>query len=156
MTRVDFYFNVSDKPQLIVDLTQKAVDKHRRVMVYAADEMQAKALSDKLWCDTPSSFLPHCLVNADSIDYSSLSFVPIVIATSADRGQEAHLHQDDVLINLHRQHPAFFSRFRQLIELVGMDEADKMAARARYKFYRDRGYEIKSIDNKATQEILAQ
>ena len=40
----------------------------------------------------------------------------------------------------------FFSRFRRLIEIVGADEVDKAQARIRYKFYRDRGYEIKSYD----------
>jgi DNA polymerase-3 subunit chi len=54
--------------------------------------------------------------------------------------------QDDVLINLQAQHPPFFSRFRHLIELVGAEESDKIAARARFKFYRDRGYTIKSTD----------
>jgi DNA polymerase-3 subunit chi len=54
---------------------------------------------------------------------------------------------DDMLINLTAREPSFFSRFTQLVELVGADEADKVAARARYKFYRDRGYEIKNIDH---------
>jgi len=43
-------------------------------------------------------------------------------------------------------HPPFFSRFRYLVELVGNDEDDKVAARQRYKFYRDRGYQVKSTD----------
>jgi DNA polymerase-3 subunit chi len=34
-----------------------------------------------------------------------------------------------------------------LVELVSEDEQDKLAARARFKFYRDRGYEMKSIDH---------
>ena len=151
MTRVDFYFNVSDKPQKILELTQRALDKHRRVMLYTVDEPQAKVLSDKLWCDTPSSFLPHCLVGADMVDESTLNFAPIVIALAISGGREAHLHQDDLLINLQTQPPTFFSRFRQLIELVGTDDADKVAARSRYKFYRDRGYEIKSIDTSTTK-----
>jgi DNA polymerase-3 subunit chi len=33
-----------------------------------------------------------------------------------------------------------------LIEIVGADEADKVLARDRYKFYRDRGYELRSYD----------
>jgi len=56
------------------------------------------------------------------------------------------LLHDDILINLRVQHPPFFSRFRRLIELVGQDESDKVEARTRYRFYRDRGYEIKSFD----------
>jgi DNA polymerase-3 subunit chi len=55
--------------------------------------------------------------------------------------------QDDMLINFTSSEPGFFSRFTQLVELVGDAEQDKIAARARFKFYRDRGYEIKSIDH---------
>ena len=56
------------------------------------------------------------------------------------------LLHDDVLINLQHPQPTIFSRFKRLIEIVGADEADKVLARARYKFYRDRGYEIRSYD----------
>jgi hypothetical protein len=56
------------------------------------------------------------------------------------------LEKDDILINLQIEHPPFFSRFRYLAELVSNDEADKAAARLKFKFYRDRGYEIKSTD----------
>jgi DNA polymerase-3 subunit chi len=56
------------------------------------------------------------------------------------------LLQDDILINLQTAHPPFFGRFRLLVELVGTDDDDKVAARVRFRFYRDRGYEVKSID----------
>ena len=71
MTRVDFYFNVGDKPQKIMDLTQGALNKQRRVMVYVADEVQAKGMSERLWCDDPSSFLPHALFG-DILEDSSV------------------------------------------------------------------------------------
>ena len=35
---------------------------------------------------------------------------------------------------------------QRLIEIVSLDDADVGAARARYRFYRDRGYEIRSHD----------
>jgi len=35
------------------------------------------------------------------------------------------------------------------VELVGTDEEDKALARQRFKFYRDRGYEIKHSDEDA-------
>jgi DNA polymerase-3 subunit chi len=61
------------------------------------------------------------------------------------------LKNDDMLINLTAAEPSFFSRFTQLVELVSDDEQDKIAARARFKFYRDRGYEIKSTDHTQMQ-----
>jgi DNA polymerase-3 subunit chi len=52
------------------------------------------------------------------------------------------LVHDQVLINLRGDTPGCFSRFQRLVEIVGADDADREAARARYRFYRDRGYNI--------------
>ena len=60
--------------------------------------------------------------------------------------QTDNLVHDDVLINLQQSQSTIFSRFKRLIEIVGADESDKVLARVRYKFYRDRGYEIRSYD----------
>jgi DNA polymerase III subunit chi len=60
--------------------------------------------------------------------------------------QQDNVLQDDMLINLAQTQPLIFSRFTQLVELVGQDERDKAAGRVRFKFYRDRGYEIKHVD----------
>ena len=53
---------------------------------------------------------------------------------------------EDVLINLCEETPAFFSRFHRLIEIVTTDETDRKRARERFRFYRDRGYEIVTHD----------
>ena len=42
---------------------------------------------------------------------------------------------------------SFFSRFQRLIEIVSADDADdKQQARERFRYYRDRGYEIRTHD----------
>ena len=51
-----------------------------------------------------------------------------------------------MLINLRAEQPPFFSRFQRLVEIVSLDEEDRSHARARFKFYRDRGYAIQSHD----------
>ena len=48
-------------------------------------------------------------------------------------------------MNLSSEVPPEFSRFTSVIEVVA-DDADKAAARQRFKFYKDRGYEIQSRD----------
>jgi DNA polymerase-3 subunit chi len=136
MTRIEFFFNVANKLQKVADLSESAVNKGRRLMVFTADTAATLNLENQLWTHPPIGFLPHC--RADS---ALASVTPIIIDW-----QGAQLPHDDVLINLQSQHPPFFSRFRRLIEIVGVDEADKAEARVRYRFYRDRGYEIKSFD----------
>ena len=51
-----------------------------------------------------------------------------------------------MLLNLRDELPAFFSRFQRLIEIVSIDEEDRRLARERFKYYRDRGYDIRSHD----------
>lgn len=136
MTRIDFFFNVADKPQKVAELSEKAFKKGRKLMLYTRDTTSAHALDSYLWIYSPTGFLPHCLTNQPQA-----AVTPILIAWE----DEPLLHHD-LLINLQTQHPPFFSRFTRLIEIVGTDENDKIKARERYRFYRDRGYEIKSFD----------
>jgi len=51
-----------------------------------------------------------------------------------------------VLVNLHAAPPPFFSRFERMVEIVTRDEADAAAGRERWKFYKARGYEIRSFN----------
>ena len=135
MTRVEFFFNVEDKLQKLAELGEKAIAKNVKLMLFAQNNEAATEIQQYLW-SLPQQFLPNHLAS-DAL----ASATPIII----DWQGEQLLH-DEVLINLQHPQPLFFSRFRRLIEIVGMDEADKAQARMRYKFYRDRGYEIKSYD----------
>jgi DNA polymerase-3 subunit chi len=136
MTRVEFYFNVQDKLAKVGELCEKAVAKGRQLTVFTQNRQVSEQLQQQLWHFSPASFLPSAFPQDNSAHVS-----PIILDASSEL-----LIQDDILINLQTEHPPFFSRFRYLVELVGSDEADKVAARARYKFYRDRGYQIKSTD----------
>ena len=136
MTRIEFYVNVPDKLRKVAELGEHITARGRKLMVFAPDEETSSKLEGLLWTYQQTSFLPHC-----PADHPLAEVTPLII----DWRSETPVH-DDVLLNLRQEHPPFFSRFQRLIELVGVDEADKVQARQRYRFYRDRGYEIKSID----------
>lgn len=107
-----------------------------RVMIYTPDQATSELMDQLLWTSSATSFLPHCDAKLELAAQT-----PILIHHEAD----ALLH-DEVLLNLRPEYPAFFSRFQRLIEIVSPDESDRQAARERYRFYRDRGYEIRSHD----------
>jgi len=136
MTRVEFFFNVPDKLAKSAQLCEAALAQAHQLTIFSRDAAMSHALQQQFWRHNATSFLANAQATALMSQYS-----PIVLTTDAE-----NLQQDDILINLQTQHPPFFSRFRCLIELVGVDEADKVAARLRYRFYRDRGYEVKSTD----------
>ena len=47
-----------------------------------------------------------------------------------------------MLVNLDDLIPAGFERYERVIELVGTHEADRQAARVRWKHYASRGYAL--------------
>lgn len=136
MTRIEFHVNVADKLQKVIELGEQIAGRGQRLMVYTPDNETSFRLGSLLWTHPQTGFLPHC-----HSDDPLAHVTPVIIDW---RGEQ--LAHDEVLINLQSQHPPFFSRFRRLIELVGIDEADKAEARNRYRFYRDRGYEIQHFD----------
>lgn len=136
MTRVEFFFNVEDKLAKAAELCEKAVDKGRQLTIFTQGDAMDGALQQRLWQQSATSFLASAKTDEAIGQLSAIVFV---------RNSE-NLIQDDILINLRTEHPPFFSRFRYLIELVSNNDADKDAARVRFRFYRDRGYEIKSTD----------
>ncbi len=53
---------------------------------------------------------------------------------------------DEYLLNLSDDVPPGFARFRNMVEIVSRDEAVVRAARERFRFFRDRGYELANRD----------
>ncbi len=139
MTRVEFFFNVKDKRQKLVSISEKLIARGMKLMVYVSTADEAAATRNYLWQQS-CCFLPN-----DSADGAISSSSPIVVDFNAE-----NLLHDEVLINFQHPHPRFFSRFKRLIEIVGVEEEDKETARIRYKFYRDRGYEITVFDEAIT------
>lgn len=136
MTRIDFYFNVQDKLQQLAEFADKALPKGRSLFVTVPDVGVAERVEHMLWTRAPTGFLPHC-----RSDHALAAETPVIIDWRGD-----NLPHDDILINLRPDCPPFFSRFRRLIEIVSLDAADRADARERFRFYRDRGYEIRSHD----------
>ncbi|MGH8849539.1 MAG: DNA polymerase III subunit chi [Casimicrobiaceae bacterium] len=132
MTSIDFYTHVSDRLEVVAKLVAKAFARHGSVRVLTCDAESTAALDRLLWIEPATGFLPHGRLG------SSLAHeTPICV----DHALE-HQGPAAVLINLHREPPPFFSRFERLAEVVGVDEAETAAARERYRFYRQRGYEL--------------
>ena len=136
MTEIDFYIHVKDKWSTTCRLVAKAYSRGLKVALLCPNASTCKELDDLLWSFSPTAFIPHCHANHPEAAES-----PVTLLDE----NSAPLH-DDVLVNLHPQWPPQFSRFKRLVEIVSEDEEDKKLARARFKFYRDRGYEIRTHD----------
>jgi DNA polymerase III subunit chi len=134
MTSIDFYTHVADRLEIAARLVAKAFAQHGRVRVLTPDAATTDALDRRLWLKPPIAFLPHCRV-----DSALASETPIWVDHS-----EEHPGAASVLINLTATPPSFFARFERLAEIVGVEDKEAAAGRERYRFYRERGYELRT------------
>ncbi len=143
MTQIDFYTHVDDKFATACRLAAKAMQQRLRVLLFCPDRDAATRIDRLLWTTPATGFVPHCFP-----DDPKAAVTPVIIDT--DGANPLH---DEVLVNLRDDWPQCFSRFRRLVEIVSTDEADRARGRERFKFYRDRGYEIRTHDlSKAARE----
>ncbi len=136
MTRIDFYHDAPDRLQVACRLAAKAAQQNLRVLVYVPDAETARAIDRMLWTTPPTGFLPHCMAHDRLAEET-----PVLISGDPDA-----VPHDQVLVNLGTERPAHFARFERVVEIVGRDEADRAAARERFRFYRERGYQIYTHD----------
>jgi hypothetical protein len=83
-----------------------------------------------------TGFTPHCRAG-DPLAAET----PIILATELD-----DLLHDACLVNLSNEIPPGFSRFQQLIEIISIDDEDRLPGRERFRFYRERGYPLENRD----------
>ncbi len=137
MTQIDFHVNVPAKLAYACRLARKGYGTGRP-MVFHGPEPVLEQFDRLLWTFSALDFIPHCRAR-DRL----AAVTPILLAGPADA--DACVHHE-LLVNLDREQPAFFSRFDRMIELVETDGDDLVAGRSRWKFYKDRGYPLTRHD----------
>ncbi len=136
MTQIFFYHNAADRISATAALISKAFAQKKALLVFAPDAELASVLDRHLWMHPPTGFVAH--VRGDS---PLAAETPIVITDNLES-----VPQNERLFNLSAEVPPGFSRFTSVIEVVGRSDDERLAARERVKFYKDRGYEIKFFD----------
>ena len=136
MTSIDFYFNAADRLQVACRLAGKAIAEGKRMLVYAPDAEVAAGIDKLMWTWPATGFVPHC-----ALEDPLAPDTPVIIARAHDVPPQVTL-----LVNLSNECPPHFASFDRLFEVVGLDDAEREAGRARYKLYRSRGYSIANHD----------
>ena len=138
MTEVAFHFNAPDKLAYACRFARKVQRSGARLVITAPAETLA-ALDRMLWNLAPQDFVAHCQGDADA----ELVQASAVLLSHDIRSAPHH----EVLLNLNTEVPEGFARFDRLVEVVSAhDEADRGAARARWRHYASRGYAITRHD----------
>lgn len=133
MTRIDFHTDLPDKLAYCCRLARKAYASGAKLVILVDDRAQLQLLDHALWTFSDQDFIPHV-----PLSDAQAASTPIVLSERDDADFPHH----DVLVNVSLRTPAHFARFARLIELVGAEHADRMAGRARYRYYKQRGYPL--------------
>jgi DNA polymerase-3 subunit chi len=140
MTRIDFYVlpEGTDASAVMTacKLCDKAVAAGSRVYVHASDAGLLDEMDGALWSFRQGGFLSHERYKGSAIEEPQ----PAILMGLT----EPPASHRDVMLNLGIEIPSWFSSFERLLEIVSGDTAQRAQSRERYKFYRDRGYELKS------------
>jgi len=143
LTQIFFYHGAADRIAAAAGLIVKACAQKKPLLVYAPDPQVADALDRALWVGNPTGFVPH--VRADA---PLAGETPVLIAASLDALPQdtPQIPRHERLMNLSAEVPPGFARFASVIEVVSEEAAIRQPARERFKFYKDRGYEVQAID----------
>jgi DNA polymerase-3 subunit chi len=136
MTQIDFYIQAESRLQVACTLAAKALSRGVRMMILTANGEATEQVDRLLWTSPPIGFLPHCRAQ-----HRLAAVTPIIL----DHVAEPVVHEH-ILVNLRDEAPPHFSRFERLMEIVTREESDRERARARFRFYRERGYDIRTHD----------
>lgn len=139
MTQIDFYFNASNKLEVIRKLVAKASQAGSCVLLYTQDAALLQHVDQYLWAAQTLNFIPHVPCRHPLAEKT-----PVLIGD--DPGS---LAKPDVLINLDAEVPACFERFSRLLEIVGEDTIDREVSRQRFRYYKERGFNLITHDLKA-------
>ena len=118
-------------------LVDKAFRQGHRTYVLTANAESAARLDNLLWTFSGGSFVPHGVYTG--ADDQSAEAPPVMLGH-----REPPPAWYDVLVTLGPDVPSCFSRFERVAEVVGVGEEDKLRARERFRFYRDRGYPLET------------
>lgn len=136
MTQIEFHVLPADTRRahdvIVCEMIERLWQAGRALYVHCPDATALGELDELLWTFHDTSFVPHA-VRSGAPDPA----VRVLLGCETSAPECI-----DTLVNLHDEVPGFFSQFEQVLETAGHDETTRQRARARYRFYKERGYPL--------------
>ena len=140
LTRIDFYYDVKDILSFASRLArklyyEKVISAKHPLVIRCKNQSHCEEVDYSIHNFSKKDFLP-CAEFSDK----SADLFPIILSTVS----KIPLWADDiiVLLNLDTKIEMTFSSYLRVIEIVDQTELNRQKGRERYKYYKERGYEI--------------
>ena len=140
LTRIDFYYDVKDILLFASRIArklhyEKVISVKHPLVIRCKNQSHCEEVGYSIHNSSKKDFLPFAEFSDESAD-----LFPIILSTVS----EIPLWTDDiiVLLNLDTKIETTFSSYFRVIEIVDQTELNRQKGRERYKYYKERGYEI--------------
>ena len=134
MSKIDFYVlpRSDDRAryEFACKLAEKAWRLENSIHIETMSRQEAERLDEMLWTFRDGSFVPHEIAGSGDGAPIEIGYQSEAVATR------------DLLISLCDEVPPIAEGFPRVAELVTSDENARLAGRARFSHYRDKGHEI--------------
>jgi DNA polymerase III subunit chi len=140
MARIDFAFGATERVTQACQTSLRQYLAGQPLIVYCTDSGRLKAFDQKLWAVDEAAFVPH--VAADDPEAAD---TPIWLVSSDLPSALARAPAKAWLLNLDDDCPPGIDNVPRILEIVSDDDADKAAARERWRMYQAAGHDVKSF-----------
>ncbi|NND81457.1 MAG: DNA polymerase III subunit chi [Gammaproteobacteria bacterium] len=145
--QVDFYLIsnqiVDARYKLASRLSNKLSRLQRSVLMVTDTEPNLERLDQVLWSFSDTSFVAHEILTSNGLEATPTPCKVFIAQVDQVVPEDLGSHFD-VLVNMAGTVPVFNHHFDRIVEIVEPDEADKSAARGRFKVYKEEGFELKT------------
>jgi len=138
VTQVAFHIGIEDRVAYCCRLVRKVLASGAQALILG-DAAMLRRMDAVLWAEDANGFIPHAMVDGPA---AIVARSPVVLAAQVP----TELAQQAVLINMTDQLPDDPHPRERVIELVSADEQAIQDARARWKSYKQRGFELVNHD----------
>lgn len=126
----------------MVELISANYQKRQFLTVLCADKQQAEAIDEYIWQQPPDQFIAHNMQGEGPVNGSPVEITWLAaIDTRSIRNKK-------LVINVSHQFLPTFASYQHIIDFVPSDEALKIAARERYKQYKQAGCSMVFVNAK--------
>lgn len=133
---ITFLHGARDRQQAAASWLMRRSQRQLPTWVYLSDEAALERFDRFLWTQSSIGFIPHCRIG-DRLQAET----PIILATTTEPSGPSQC-----LLNLANSIPQEFDRFDELVEIISIDDADRLPGRERFRFYREQGHELQNVD----------
>ncbi|NYT62201.1 DNA polymerase III subunit chi [Alcaligenaceae bacterium] len=141
MARIDFAFGAPDRLRMACEVIRKHYLAGRKLVVYTQDKQRLARIDRLLWGFDATAFIPHVHADDPLAEQTAVLLTPSAPVAPAFEGA-----LQPWLINLDLGCPPGTEGFERVLEIVSNHDDDKLAARERWRQYKEAGHALHAHD----------